>query len=491
MGTGFLARTGPPELILHIFQCCDSAHDLLSLALTSHHIYGIWQAHAPAVVWRLWLAQIPCFEDALTAARLTRLVADAEHRGELSPVDLTPNALSGSPLVPTVSELKAALALSDLAAAQEVVFYVQHTALPADWAPPEIGMVLPEEPSRMLEWSRHVHKAIYRVFIAGAALAGAYTEPLFKASPELGLELVRDRDPLSRAQLNFLEQYAVCNMAASPEAEEAVFGAFGAWLFESILSDKNGREAMAYRFRSGYGRARRCQNLKRCPLRLVDGGSHSDAHFVVWEVMKMVWAFDHAVDAKHAITRAAAAPDPWSPASPASSVSPASSAFPARYESQAEEGCDNAFRTALVALFGVFRAEESTPIDQNVSTRRSATTFFDWIYTRSGRPNCIRATGDLVAPLTFKFFEYFLRRCLGLRFLPNAFHNATFDGEIFNGFATHSNIFGLDDDEDGEACYAGPDITVQDLSRADFLDGSEILTSFHPAPELAFYSRYF
>ncbi|KXX76433.1 hypothetical protein MMYC01_200189 [Madurella mycetomatis] len=501
MAAGFFARSGPPELILCILQCCESTHDLLSLTSTCRHIHNIWQTHAAAVLWGFWLKQIPCFEDALTAARLTQRVVDAERRGELTPLDLTPHALNGSPMIPTIPELKAALALSDLAATQEVVFYVQHTVLPHYQDPPDTGTALPEEPSRMLEWSRHVRKAIYRTFIAGAALSGAYTEPLFKASPELGLELVRKGSRPSGSQLRFLEQFAVCNMAATPEAEEAVFEPFGAWLLENILSDKQARQAMADRFRSGCGRARRCRNLGSCPVSLVGGGSHSDAHLVVWEVMKMVWAFDHTGDAKYAIAHAAAIPD----------LSPPSSPVPSG--GQAGEIRQSASRTALVALFGVFRPEEvhlpkrlaiswwsaqselqahldaskkTAPRSRYISTRGSAINFSSWIYSHSGQPNCIRGTTDPVAPLTFKFFEYFLRRYLRLRFLPNSFHFITHDGQIFNEFVSSLSLFALDDGEDRKACCSGPDVTVEDLSTADFLDGSEILTSFDPPPELEF-----
>lgn len=418
---------------------------------------------------------------------------------------LTPHVLDCLPSIPTILELKAALAINDLAATKEVIFYAQHTPVAQDQDLPDARETRPEEPSRMIEWSRHVRKAIYRTLIAGAALSGAYIEPLFKASPALGLRHVGNDGPLSSVQLRFLERFAVCNMAAAPEAEEAIFEPFGAWLLESILSDKQAREAMADRFRSGYGRARRCQSLSSCPVSLVGGGSHSDAHLVVWEVMKMVWAFDHAKDAKYAIAHAAAIPH----------LSPPSSPVP--NEGQAGEVRQSASRTALVALFGVFRPEEvhlperpaiswwsaqselqahldasktTAPRSRYISTGGSPTAFYYWIYAQSGRPNCIRGTADPVAPLTFKFFEYFLRRYLKLRFLPNSFHFATFEGQIFNEFSSSLGLFALDDDEDRKPCCSGPDVTTEDLSTAGILDGSEVVTSFDPPPELEFLRNF-
>ena len=64
---GFLARTGPAELIFRIFQSCDSTRDLLALASTSQHNYRIWQAHAAPALWPVWLREIPYFRNALLA----------------------------------------------------------------------------------------------------------------------------------------------------------------------------------------------------------------------------------------------------------------------------------------------------------------------------------------------------------------------------------------------------------------------------------------
>lgn len=84
MATGFFARSGPRELILCIFHCCESTHDLLSLALTCRRIHNIWQAHAAAVVWRLWLRKIPCFEDALTVVSTIHANFLSRHRTALT-----------------------------------------------------------------------------------------------------------------------------------------------------------------------------------------------------------------------------------------------------------------------------------------------------------------------------------------------------------------------------------------------------------------------
>jgi hypothetical protein len=64
---GFLARTDPPELIVRIFQSCDSTCDLLALVSTCRHTYRVWQAHAAPALWRVWRREIPYFQNALVA----------------------------------------------------------------------------------------------------------------------------------------------------------------------------------------------------------------------------------------------------------------------------------------------------------------------------------------------------------------------------------------------------------------------------------------
>ena len=51
---------------------------------------------------------------------------------------------------------------------------------------------------------------------------------------------------------------------------------------------------MAKRFREGSGRAQYCQSRNGdCPAALVEGGTHSDAHLVIWELMQVFWVRDH------------------------------------------------------------------------------------------------------------------------------------------------------------------------------------------------------
>lgn len=348
---------------------------------------------------------------------------------------ISPGDLASSRHEPTIAELKAALALSQLAAVLEQIL----NGKDSDGTP---------------EWQARMHRAIYRVLIAGAALAGAYNEPIFVAKSQPDLKLTPGEFPtfLSEEQLRFLKGFTVCDIDATPEEEDAVFGPLGAWLLETILSDREGREAMDKRFRGGYGRARYCRNIfPHCPVRPVNGSSHSDSHFVVWEVMQILWALEHIHDA---VSR-------WGSHSGADETSATS---------------------ALAVFFTVFHAEKIDPrqtcpdaqlacVPLNETTvyslengrtasGKSVAVFFSQLHGLPGRP-AWAPTPD--GPLTLKFFAYFLRQYLGLRALPRRYAD----------FLRCISIFSHDDGEP----YTGRGQEISE-STADFLDGSEVFATF-------------
>jgi hypothetical protein len=64
---GFMVRSGPAELILHILQCCHSTRDLVALVATCRHVYDVYRGNAAAALWPVWLREIPHFQDAVMA----------------------------------------------------------------------------------------------------------------------------------------------------------------------------------------------------------------------------------------------------------------------------------------------------------------------------------------------------------------------------------------------------------------------------------------
>lgn len=65
----FFAKSGPPELILHILERCESFQDATSLALTCRHMANIWLSNdtAARIVWQFWLRDLPCADESLIA----------------------------------------------------------------------------------------------------------------------------------------------------------------------------------------------------------------------------------------------------------------------------------------------------------------------------------------------------------------------------------------------------------------------------------------
>jgi hypothetical protein len=113
----------------------------------------------------------------------------------------------------------------------------------------------------------------------------------------------------------------------------------------------------------------------------------------------------------------------------------------------------------------------------------SVTVFFNWIFDYSGRRNHVRNADVPVAPLQFKFFEYFLQRYLGVCFdtawPTNGQHRLK---DLFQQLLACLTIFSHDDVEN-----RGPlPPRVTGLSDADFLDGSELLTKYPP-----YYERFY
>jgi hypothetical protein len=67
---GFMARSGPVEIILRILQCCHSTRDLLALVSTCRHVCSVWRGNVAAELWPVWLREIPHFQDAVMAVSM-------------------------------------------------------------------------------------------------------------------------------------------------------------------------------------------------------------------------------------------------------------------------------------------------------------------------------------------------------------------------------------------------------------------------------------
>ena len=233
----------------------------------------------------------------MSQVRATEIVKRAENLAQLPPKDMDLDELSGCARKPRIAELRAVLDLHHLVRAVEIWLSRQN------WIESTIrhGHASSEEPElveRMPDWSLQVHRAIYLSLILGAALAGVYREPLFRArnSDDPELQAVsgycNPTNGMTPKQLQFLLGFAVCQTQASQGAEQDLFERLARWLIRAILSDEGARRAHRTRFERGVGRALRCRGADECPVHLEDHPEHSDGHLVVWRVMQALCAHD-------------------------------------------------------------------------------------------------------------------------------------------------------------------------------------------------------
>ncbi|KAK8048086.1 hypothetical protein PG996_016150 [Apiospora saccharicola] len=127
----------------------------------------------------------------------------------------------------------------------------------------------PEPPHRVPVWSTHLPTAIYRSFIIGASLSRAYTEPVFGMMRlwkdyfyDDGVQWVRKvggSESFSQEHFEYLEGFVAYNMQPAPAAEHETFSPLADWLVQRILSDRAGREALAWKYQEDVGRAWSCR----------------------------------------------------------------------------------------------------------------------------------------------------------------------------------------------------------------------------------------
>ncbi|KAK3388681.1 hypothetical protein B0T20DRAFT_99861 [Sordaria brevicollis] len=504
MGTSnFLAHRAPFEVLYAIYQSIASERiqDAVTLSITCRNLRNQWTAHRSAILWDLCVEDVPHAREALLVARMTRKVADAEKSGRLPPMDIVPGDLLSGSASPkssiTLSEYQQVRALNLLAQHVEAKLYryrCYHPWLPADRPKPDPKgqeTVLPEEPSSMPEWSDRVRLSFYRTMIIAAGLAGAYHEPTRKAMdskadmPGILKKLDQaHRDAhrhmseyvsLTEKEVNWLEQFAVCNIDATPEAEEAVFGRLAHWLLGNILEKDSRREAMAWRFARGLGRATYCRKLKDsgrgCPVQLVVEGnnawSHADAHLVVWELMQVLYVFTQILDYFPPVDD----PDRGDPSRVHALV-----VYPGPYVVQERQMLVN-------------KVKDCKWNDVR-NPRRSVHLVLGWIHERGGRPNhYVGEHSEFPTPgLEYKFFEYFLRRYCKSRLDDDAIDQGTLAvyGDRELGIFANDHVGGKFTRETPTASNVtvrlGQGFHESILKDGEFFGGSEVLTSCDPPP---------
>lgn len=261
----------------------------------------------------------------------------------------------------------------------------------------------PEDPERMEEWRRGLHKALYRTLIAGAALAGIYQEPWHAVEEREGLRNRREMNAhiLTEKLRAFLPQFTVFQTITTLAQDTAVYGPLDQWLLNDILSDTESRAAMEHSFEHGYGRATTCAGRDGCSL-VFGEGSHAEGHLVLWELVKMLWVARKLYGQMQGEEE----------------------------DDADEEDADDADLgkemmlapprgRAVVVPFQYFSAvtiagRELAATSPTGRAVNGVAELLEDIWYETGQPTRYEE-GLQVAPLHVKFFEHFLRRRLGLR----------------------------------------------------------------------------
>ncbi|KAJ3480609.1 hypothetical protein NLG97_g8033 [Lecanicillium saksenae] len=433
---------------------------------------SIWRVHGAAILLPIQCRQIPGFDDALIASRITYQVAETQKRGDPVPIDVSPGDWSGFRQPPSLGELEAACKLVQFGKTMQVAFFHNSTTHASGVTHPEDGGDLPEKPERLAQWQARVGRAIYRSLVLGASLAGSYTRPFFEATTAANAP-----DTYDWAAFEFLSKFTVYDLLSSPSSDEAVFGRVGEWLIEGILSETEERAEFRDRFDRGFGRGEYCNRAgDDCPLQLSHNRkpleiSHSDAHLIVWKLSQVLWACGN--------------------------IAPLVQGYDSESEEDhADKAHEEKQSRALIVSFNSFKAADvyfSSALSWTEKPTIIARAIFEpepgtgWSKLRSPLGSCADTLRKLkhqyedviynpeleeigLPPLGAKWFETCLRYYLKLEFHPYAFKRIY--SEPFKMFLDSTTIFAADDLE-GRSMSKSCWLSYGSLA---ILDGVELLS---------------
>ncbi|KAJ6783331.1 hypothetical protein PWT90_08682 [Aphanocladium album] len=456
-----------------------------TMASSCKQLYELWTAHGAAVLWTIWKKEVPALEEALLSLRVAQFVHNCEARKEPLPHSIIVSEFDGRCKKPTLSELGNVWGQHLIAA--KVCAQIERCC---DFYPGDAYPSL-EHPDHVEECTERIHKAIYRVLIAGAALAGVYNAPRYTSNP------IDPSTALTAEQRQKLMECPAFNMVSSDSDDDDMFGPFATWLCDSILADSKARHDMAQRHERKTGRGLCCVrnqeiedhldridgedeeiNLRECHLLDSNGLSHSDTHLVTWQVMQMLHVhqrLNSTIKESPNVT-----PPPGDP---------------------------SAYRKIPIVFFGEFCAREVCftritvhdrkvehvvvrPAAYRIADKRRIHyseaqgqdhwgTVLNWVNYSSGQPNTYIDTNQPTTPLGWKLFDYLLRRFARVRFPPDYFQEEwSQHWRDLMTFQASFNIFSSDE-------VPGRQPMQSEYVDGDFFDGSELLTRI--GPELATY----
>ncbi|RDW68768.1 uncharacterized protein DSM5745_08528 [Aspergillus mulundensis] len=167
--------TLPPECLIAILKSCDTPSEALTFASSCKHLQEVFDENRLSILGNIAQRQTPAFEDALMTIRATRIVLEHFNHGELPPNPFPLDTLTLKARRPTAEDLR------DLRQWQHLVKCIEDIVLNKfEWGR-ECDATIRHDPATWSIWQENFHRAIYRFFLMGAVLCGAYQDPLSPA----------------------------------------------------------------------------------------------------------------------------------------------------------------------------------------------------------------------------------------------------------------------------------------------------------------------
>ncbi|KAK7966902.1 fatty acid oxygenase [Apiospora aurea] len=256
-----------------------------------------------------------------------RLLQQAEDRWELPPKDMNPSTLSGSANLPSLAEVKPANQLQSLVDKLEVAFCL-------DTCQSSETHTTAEEFKQCPELREHVRKAVFRVLIAGAALAGAYTEPFLEAE-KAGKTHVND-DP------ELWKRFPIYDWGAKADSRGPAFKHISAWLVDDILSDVKAQHKLTVEINQHGSKDNLCISKRPCAYKSPGRDDCISRHLVYRNVLQMLWVYRHM----------------WGAINPDAYPHDWGARFPRQEQGVHDDLSDGSCLTVPIVLFGSFRVQD-------------------------------------------------------------------------------------------------------------------------------------
>ncbi|KAL5355150.1 hypothetical protein BJX96DRAFT_170395 [Aspergillus floccosus] len=196
----------PTEGIILIFESCDSLSQAIALALTSKWLYAIFLDLVHSIGTHIGRREILAFDDAMIAARATRLVLEHFHDGHFPPDPFPLETLGFKAQKLSLKDMGLALDWAHLVNCIEDTYLVN-----TKWGA-HVCLLFGELDSPTAhDWRERSHRSMYRVFLAGAVLCRTYQEPLFLEAPYGFFDQSGGNRPLEEDGIQQMLKYPVFN----------------------------------------------------------------------------------------------------------------------------------------------------------------------------------------------------------------------------------------------------------------------------------------